>query len=82
MNVKSHTNVYPVVLLSSLIILKDLEPSSGKGCLSLLYGATAWKSSWGPKKAKFACPALYQRRREEGISEAWGSTLQCICGTW
>lgn len=79
-NVKSHIYVYTVVL-SSLTILKDLEPSPGKRCLSLLYGAAAWKSSWGPKKAKFACPTLYQRRREEGIIEAWGSTLQCVCGT-
>lgn len=55
---------------------------SGKGRLSLLYGAAARKSSWGPKTAEFACPALYQRSREEGIITARGAPLQCVCGTW
>lgn len=81
MSVNSHVDV-DAVAPGSLTVLKDRQPSSGKGCLSLLYGAAAWKSSWGPKKAKFACPALYQRSREEGVIEARGSTLQRVRGAW
>ena len=68
-------------LLSSLIVRKGLEPSSGKGCPSLLYGAAAWESSRGPKEAKSACPALYQGSGPEGGVEARRAALQCLCGT-